>query len=128
MNLHDIYAGWGDYQALVVRAIAPLDGEQLGLAAGPGLWPIRMLASHVVSARTWWFHDWMGEGGAAWDEYERWDDLEEMPSRNAPVLVRALDETWSLMSASLARWTTADLEAKFTRPTPNAAGPTPEHL
>src|SRR5260370_38217679 len=29
------------------------------------------------------------------------------------------------MSPSLARWTPADLEAKFTRPTPNAAGERP---
>jgi uncharacterized damage-inducible protein DinB len=125
MTLLDIYAGWGDYQAMVVRAIAPLEDEQLGLAAGPGLWPIRMLASHMVSARKWWFHDWMGDGGSEWDEYEGWDDLEEMGTRKAPVLVRALEESWSLMSPSLARWTAADLEAKFTRPTPNAAGERP---
>lgn len=125
-SLNEVYAGWGDYLAMVVRAIAPLDGEQLGLSAAPGLWPVRMLASHIVSARKWWFHDWMGEGGAAWDEYESWDDLEEMATRKAPVLVRALEQTWSLMSASLVRWTTADLEDKFTRPTPNAAGERPE--
>jgi uncharacterized damage-inducible protein DinB len=125
MNLLDIYAGWGDYQAMIVRAIAPLEDEQLGLAAGPGLWPIRMLASHMVSARKWWFYDWMSDGGSEWDQYEGWDDLEEMGTRKAPVLVRALEESWSLMSPSLARWTTADLEAKFTRPTPNAAGERP---
>ena len=126
-SLHEIYPGWGDYHAKIVGAVALLDAEQLGLSAAPGLWPVRMLVSHIVSARKWWFHDWMADGGAAWDEYDGWDDLEEMASRKAPVLVRALEESWALMSPSLARWTTADLEAKFTRPTPNAAGERPVH-
>lgn len=126
-SLNEIYPGWGDYHAKIVGAIAALDAEQIGLAAAPGMWPVRMLASHIVSARKWWFHDWMGEGGTGWDQYESWDDLEEMSSRSAPVLVRALEESWSLMLPSLARWTTADLEAKFTRPTPNAAGERPVH-
>ncbi len=124
-SLRDIYAGWADYHAKLVRAVAPLDAAQLGLSAAEGLWPVRMLVSHVVSARKWCFHDWMGDGGAEWDQYESWDDLEEMATRKAPVLVRALEDSWALMSPSLARWTTADLEAKFTRPTPNAAGEKP---
>jgi len=124
-SLGEIYPGWGDYHAKIVGAVAPLDAEQLGLSAAPGLWPVRMLVSHIVSARKWWFHDWMGDGGTEWDQYEGWDDLEDMGTRKAPVLVRALEESWSLMSPSLSRWTTADLEAKFTRPTPNAAGERP---
>lgn len=127
MNMLDVYPGWGDYHAKIVGAVAPLDAEQLGLSAAPGLWPVRMLVSHIVSARKWWFRDWMGDGGSAWDEYESWDDLEEMSGRKAPALALALDETWSLMSSSLARWTTADLEEKFTRPTPNADGERPVH-
>ena len=90
-SLREIYPGWGDYHAKIIGAVARLDAEQLGLSAAPGLWPVRMLVSHIVSARKWWFHDWMGDGDAEWDQYDGWDDL----------------------------------EAKFTRPTPNAAGERP---
>jgi uncharacterized damage-inducible protein DinB len=84
-----------------------------------------MLVSHVVSARHWYFHSWMGEGGAGWTKYDAWDDLEEMATRKAPDLVRGLEESWSLLRPSLERWTAADLDAEFRRPTPNAKGERP---
>src|SRR4030088_1577582 len=92
-SLAEIYRGWDDYQAMLVRAIAPLDDAQLGLAAAPQLWSARVLASHVVAVREWWFHAWMGEGGAEWDRYAGWDDLEEAARRSAPELIRGLEET-----------------------------------
>ena len=67
----------------------------------------------------------MGEGDAGWDEYHAWDDLEEMPSRQARELTRLLEETWALVASSLEKWTPADLEAQFRRPTPNAKGERP---
>ena len=84
-----------------------------------------MLASHIVSARHWWFHSWMGEGDASWDKYESWDDLEEMGTRQAHELVRALDESWSFLAPCLERWTAADLATEFTRPILNAKGERP---
>jgi uncharacterized damage-inducible protein DinB len=84
-----------------------------------------MLVSHVVSARGWYFYKWMAEGGDAWDKYEDWDDMEEMATRQAPELVRGLEESWSLLAPSLDRWTAADLDAQFRRPTPNAKGARP---
>ena len=109
----------------MVKAIAPLDDAQLGFSAAPGLWTVRMLVSHVVSVRHWYFHSWMDEGGAAWEKYDGWDDLDEMATRQAPELVRALEKTWSLVAPCLERWTAADLDAEFRRPTPNAKGERP---
>jgi uncharacterized damage-inducible protein DinB len=124
-SLADFYRGWDNYQGMLVRAIAPLDGAQLGLSAAPQLWSVRMLVSHVVAVRHGWFHRWMGEGGTEWDTYAGWADLEETAWRSAPELVRGLEETWSLLAPCLERWTAADLEAEFRRPTPNAAGERP---
>jgi uncharacterized damage-inducible protein DinB len=110
---------------LLVKAIAPLDDSQLKVSARPDLWSVRMLVSHVVSVRHWYFHDWMGEGDAGFIKYEGWDDLPEMGTRQAPDLVRGLEETWSVLASSLGRWTPADLDDEFQRPTPNAKGERP---
>jgi uncharacterized damage-inducible protein DinB len=67
----------------------------------------------------------MGEGDASWARYDGWDDLDDMPSRQAPELVRALEETWTLVALGLERWTGADLDAQFMRPVPNAKGERP---
>jgi uncharacterized damage-inducible protein DinB len=124
-SMADFYRGWDEYQAKLVRAIAPLDAAQLALSAGPQLWSLRMLVSHVIAARGWWFHSWMGEGGADLERYTGWDDLEEMSRRPAPDLVRGLEETWSLLAPCLERWTAGDLDAEFRRPVPNDAGQRP---
>jgi uncharacterized damage-inducible protein DinB len=110
---------------MLVKAIALLDDSQLGLSAAPTLWTVRMLVSHVAAARVWWFHSWMGEGDATWARYDGWDDLGEMSSRQAPELVRALEQTWKLIAPCLERWRGADLDQEFTRPAPNAKGERP---
>jgi uncharacterized damage-inducible protein DinB len=124
-SVADFYRGWGEYQAKVIRAIAQLDDAQLGLSSAPQLWSVRMLVSHVVAARGWWFHSWMGEGGAELERYSGWDDLEGSAGRSAPELVRGLEETWSRLSPCLERWTAADLDVEFRRPVPNDAGQRP---
>jgi len=84
-----------------------------------------MLVNHIVSVRHGWFHLWMGEGGAAWEWYDDWVLLEKMAARQAPELVRGLEESWSLLKPCLESWTAADLDAEFRRPTPNAKGERP---
>ena len=64
-SLADLYRGWDVYQGRLAAAIAPLNGPQLDLSAAPHLWSIRMLGLHVIAARSWWFHSWMGGGRAA---------------------------------------------------------------
>jgi hypothetical protein len=52
--------GYEVHQGRLVKMIAPLDQAQLDLAAAPHLWSVRTLACHIVGARAWWFHSWMG--------------------------------------------------------------------
>src|SRR5437588_9740731 len=119
------YSGWANYQRLLAGAIAPLSDEQLGLRLAPHLWTVRMIASHVVAVRAWWFHAWMGEGGPELDAISDFDEDEESGRRQAPQIVEWLEATWSLVDSSLRRWSEADLDARFQRPTPNSEGERP---
>jgi uncharacterized damage-inducible protein DinB len=119
------YQGWGVYNGLLERALTGLDAEQLSLRAAPGLWSIRRLANHIVAARAWWFHDWMGEGGETLAELVNYDDEEGADEREGAAVVQALGHSWSRVAESLARWTDADLDEPFQRPTPNASGERP---
>jgi uncharacterized damage-inducible protein DinB len=123
--LVEFYSGWDGYQRLLVEAIAGLEARQLDLQAAPHLWSIRMLANHIAATRVWWFHAWMKEGGAEYDEFMDWDEGEASSRRAAPDIVRGLNDTWSLVETRLRRWSPADLDAQFERPEPNAAGERP---
>ncbi len=104
MNLHDFsehqlslapfYAGWDVYQQRLVAAIAPLTAEQLALRSSPQNWSVGMLVTHIVSARAWWFHTWMGESSADLAPLGLWDENEEEPLRPTAELVAGLERTW----------------------------------
>jgi uncharacterized damage-inducible protein DinB len=119
------YSGWENYQRLLAGAVAPLDDQQLGLRAAPHLWSIRMIANHVVAARCWWFHHWMGEGASELGAMADFDEGEESERRPASEIVQGLDATWALVDSCLRRWSEADLDARFQRPVPNDAGERP---
>ncbi len=108
--------GWENYQQALVATIAPLSSEQLALPLAPHHWSIGMLLTHMIDARVWWFHRWMGEGDpdlAHWDDDE---DNNEQSVREAAPLVAMFEKTWHMIADALARWTSADLEHLF--PTP----------
>ena len=103
-TLAAIYAGWGNYQALLITAIAPLSAEQLALSAAPGLRTVDELVRHVIGARGRWFNGLLGEGGHVLAELGTWD-RRGAPSRPATELVQGLETTWRLLHAAIARWT-----------------------
>jgi uncharacterized damage-inducible protein DinB len=122
-NVYDIIGdGWSAYQRKLVEAIAPLDDAGLALRPAAHLWSVRMLASHVVGARVWWFQEWMGEGGQEMREFAGWDDDEQAQTRGAAELVRGLEASWSMVEACLRRLTLGDLDEDFQRPEPNPTG------
>jgi uncharacterized damage-inducible protein DinB len=114
--LATFYAGWKKYQDALAQAIAPLTPEQLALRAAPHQWSIGILAAHIVSARAWWFHDIVGEGGDDVGAMTGWDD--EVPfRRTAAELVAAFHTTWQFMQDTIARWSPAELAAENVRRT-----------
>ncbi len=114
------FDGWGRYNELLERAVSPLNADQLSLRAADGLWSVRILASHIVSTRSWWFNAWMGEGGEDLARFADFDERGESARRDAAAIVDALHRSWSCVEASLRGWTEDDLAREFQRPAPNA--------
>ncbi len=115
LSLDSFYKGWDAYQQLLVTAITPLSDEQLALRPAPHMWPISQLGAHIISARVWWFHMWMGFGDESLVPLEAWDG-EGMPVRSATELVSGLQTTWRMIQDALTSWTPADLEQVFDDP------------
>ena len=107
-TLTTLYEGWALYQSNLTNTLAPLTDEQLMLRAAADLRPIWALAAHVISARVWWFHEFLDEGDPALGPLVTWDN-DGQPARSATELATALDQTWHLVHDCLQRWSAADL-------------------
>jgi uncharacterized damage-inducible protein DinB len=105
--------GYAEHQRRLVKMIAPLDLAQLNLAAAPHLWSVRTLACHIISARAWWMHAWMGEGSAEFGAMNDWDEDEALATRSAAEIVRGLEESFSVIKSGLDRWSQAELGQEF---------------
>ena len=112
-HLLSFYIGWDAYQALLIKAIAPLSSEQLALRVAPHLRSIGENVAHIMSGRVSNFHLLMGEGSAELAPLEQWD-VPGAPPRSATELVRGLEATWQMIRTALVRWTPADLDDVFT--------------
>ena len=102
-----IYAGWHNYQSLLIDALAGLTPEQLALSAAPGLRSIHSMATHIIGARARWFYQLLNEGGDEFAALGTWDRPDQ-PARSAAELVSGLAATWAGMQAAIARWTPAE--------------------
>ena len=111
INLLSFYKGWDAYQALLIKAIAPLSSDQLALRAAPHLRSIGENAAHIISGRVSNFLV-MGEAGAEIAPLEKWDE-DGAPPRSAVELVSGLEATWQMIQTALVGWTPANLEDVF---------------
>ena len=111
-TLGTIYQNWMAYQALIVKAIAPLRDEQLALKAAPQVRSVGQIARHMIGARASWFYRLMGEGGEPIAALAAWNRL-DAPEHNALELVAGLQTTGNLIHDSLARWSSTDMEYVF---------------
>jgi uncharacterized damage-inducible protein DinB len=124
-QLLTFYSGWGEHNSLLKDALSGLDADQLSIAPADGLWSVRMLASHIVANRAWWFHSWMGEGGHELSRFIDYDEGPDAATHSADEIVAGLGRTWSSVASSLQGWTEHDLAKEFQRPSPNDAGERP---
>ena len=122
---NEFIRGYEVHQGRLVKMIAPLDPAQLDLAAAPHLWPVRTLSCHIIAARAWWMHSWMGEGSEEFGRMVIWDEDESLATRPAAEIVRGLELSFGVIRTGLERWSPADLNEEFVRPTPNDAGERP---
>ena len=111
LNLLSFYKGWDSYQALLIKAIAPLSSEELALRAAPHLRSVGENVAHIISGRVSNFLV-LGEAGAEMIPLEQWD-IPGAPLKSAAELVSGLESTWQMIQIALVRWTPADLEDVF---------------
>lgn len=102
-----IQQGWESYHDVLIRAIAPLDDDQLALRAAPHLRSVRDIAAHIIGARTRWFAFQLGGEYAQFKSHADWD-RPGAPPRSAAGLVEALRSTWNVMQQTVASWTPQD--------------------
>ena len=111
INLLSFYKGWDTYQALLIKALAPLSSEELALRVAPHLRSVGENVAHIISGRVSNFLV-MGEAGAEMAPLETWDER-GAPPRSATELVSGLESTWQMIQMALVRWTPADLADVF---------------
>lgn len=114
-SLAVVFHGWDRFQRDLLKAVTPLSPEQWALPVAPTHWPINRLVQHIIGDRVWWFHLWMGEGGANVTPFIRWDE-EGRPMRSPAQLIAGLEATWGVIADALARGTVADLGHVFGPP------------
>jgi uncharacterized damage-inducible protein DinB len=112
MNVHQtsleaIYAGWRNYQKLLIVALAPLTPEQLALRAASNLRSIEEIVTHMIGARGRWFAPPLGDGSPQLAAFGCWDRRAE-PVRTAAEIVTGLQFTLDYIHAAIASWTPSD--------------------
>ena len=121
----EVRRGYEEHQRLLVKMVAPLEPAQLDLAAAPHLWSVRTLACHIIGARAWWMHSWMGEGSPEFGAMTEWDEDESLATRTSAEIVRGLEDSFAVIKSGMERWSQAELAQEFIRPRPNQEGKRP---
>ena len=112
------YDGWATQNQRLIDALAPLAPAQLLLRSAPHMWPVSVLAAHLIGARVFWFHTIMREGPADVEAFDGLDDRDES-ERPRERLLEGLALTWAMIDGVLRRCTPANLEDTFERVYPN---------
>lgn len=112
------YDGWARQNDRLLTVLTPLTPEQLLLRSAPHMWPVSVLAAHIVGARVFWFHEIMHEGPAEVGQWSGLDDGDEA-ERTRERLLAGLRDSWALIEAVLARCTPVNLGDTFERVYPN---------
>jgi len=106
-SIEAIYAGWRNYQSLLVSALTPLNPEQLSLQAASNLRSIEGIATHMIGARARWFAPPLGDGDKQLATFSRWDRRGGQV-RSAVEIVQGLQFTLDYIHAAIARWTPSE--------------------
>src|SRR6185312_288060 len=99
-SLITLHNYWENYQQRLIATITPLSSEQLALPVASHQ-TIGELLGHLIGARFWWFHRWMGEEEPA--GLVEWGTEQDL--REAASLVSAFEMTWQMIAPTLSRWT-----------------------
>jgi hypothetical protein len=101
------FESWMDYQAALVRAIAPLSAEQLQRRVLPGQRAPGEIAAHIVFGRALHLHRALGEAAAELTPFLAWGDVNDPPHAAAEI-VEGLELTWRVIADCLMRGAPTD--------------------
>jgi hypothetical protein len=101
------FESWQDYQAALVRAIAPLSAEQLQRRPIPGQRTPGEIAAHIVFGRALHLHRALGEAAAELRPFLVWGDT-NYPPPSAAEIVAGLELTWRVITDCLMRGSPTD--------------------
>jgi hypothetical protein len=101
------FDSWLDYQAALVRAIAPLTAEQLQHRIIPGLRTPGEIAAHIVFGRALHLSRTLGEEAATLTPLIQWGEADH-PPHTAAEIVQGLELTWRVLSERLLRGSPTD--------------------
>ncbi len=107
-----MYEGWHTYQRALLKALRPLESQQLALRAAPHLRSVGEIARHMIGARARWFHALLNEGGAEFAALGTWD-RSDAPERSAAELVGGLETTWQGMQDAIKRWSPEEWQQTY---------------
>ncbi|MBX3013936.1 MAG: hypothetical protein KF832_20610 [Caldilineaceae bacterium] len=96
------FDSWQDYQAALVRAIAPLTAAQLQHRIIPLLRTPGEIAEHIVFGRALHLSRTLGEAAASLTPLLQWGEADHPPPTAAEI-VQGLDRTWQVISERLRR-------------------------
>jgi uncharacterized damage-inducible protein DinB len=114
LPLASVYAGWEDTNTSLVKAIAPLNPEQLAWRPAASLRSVGETVAHISSGRLGWFQRMDAPGSHQLAAQAAALGSEESIAAQASDLVRWLEATWQMVIATLQQWSVADLA--FTYP------------
>jgi hypothetical protein len=101
------FESWLDYQAALMRAIAPLTQDQLQRRLLPQLRTPGEIAAHLVFGRALHLSRTLGEEAAAVTPLLRWADADH-PPQTATEILDGLELTWQYISGCLMRGSPTD--------------------
>lgn len=100
------FDSWQDYQAALMRAIAPLTDEQLQRRLIPGQRTAGEIAEHIVFGRALHLSRTLG-AAAELVPLTRWEDTDD-PPHTAAEIVQGLALTWRFITDCLWRGSPTD--------------------
>ena len=107
ISIDAIYAGWCNYQDLLIAALTPLSAEQLAFKPASNMRSIEAIATHMIGARGRWFAPPLGDGDKQLAAFSRWD-RGGGPVRTAAEINTGLEFTLNYIHTAITRWTAAD--------------------
>jgi uncharacterized damage-inducible protein DinB len=123
-SLATVFDGWDGYQTSLVHAISPLTPEQLRWHPAGDLRTVGQLARHISFGRLIWLLRMDAPGSAevasqisVWetdsDGNRDFEDDAFAITEDPAELVRWLESTWSIISATLQQWQVSDLSRTY---------------